>query len=195
MSGDKSNLDNDPEFQCGVAVSVYQNSGQWQDAAYIPVVAHIVVFHKVVSCKHLLQATMFYWSNAFIQCPAGGDPNCNWAKFEKQKMIAFDVKLSLSTGDTSGLNPSSHDGTTAHSSFKKLGKSVIKNGEMIGVSSDFWNNYEQDIKLAKDLGTDLSTGHFVITWPGCNIHIHSSAAAQVTIVIINACTFYYNSCS
>lgn len=193
MSGDKSNLDNDPEFQCGVAVSVYQNSGQWQDVAYIPVVAHIVVLHKVVSCN---LASILYWSNAFIQCPAGGDPNCNWAKFEKQKMIAFDVKLSLSTGDTSGLNPSSHDGTTAHSSFKKLGKSVIKNGEMIGVSSDFWNNYEQDIKLAKDLGTNLSAGPFVTTWPGCNIRIHSSASARVSIVIINAaCTFYYNSCS
>ena len=82
----------------------------------------------------------------------GGDPNCNWAKFEKQKMVAFDVKLSLSTGDTSGINPSNHDGTTAHSSWNKLGKSVIKNGEMIGMSSDFWNNYEQDIQLAKDLG-------------------------------------------
>lgn len=67
-------------------------------------------------------------------------------------MVAFDVKLSLSTGDTSGLNPANHDGTTAHSSWKKLGKSVIKNGEMIGVSSDFWNNYESDIQLAKDLG-------------------------------------------
>lgn len=82
----------------------------------------------------------------------GGDPYSNWAHFEKQKVAAFDLKLSLSTGDTSGLDPSKHDGVTAHSAFKKVGKSVIKGGRMIGVSSDFWNNYEQDIQLAKDLG-------------------------------------------
>lgn len=33
-----------------------------------------------------------------------------------------------------------------------MGKSVIMNNERIGKSSDFWNNYEQDIRLAKELG-------------------------------------------
>lgn len=81
-----------------------------------------------------------------------GDPNSNWAWYEKQKMVAADLKLSLSTGDTSGLNPSNHTGTTVHSSWKNVGKSVIMNDERIGKSSDFWNNYEQDIRLAKELG-------------------------------------------
>lgn len=36
-----------------------------------------------------------------------------------------------------------------------MGKSVIMNNERIGKSSDFWNNYEQDIRLAKELGKRL----------------------------------------
>ena len=31
---------------------------------------------------------------------------------------------------------------------------MIIKGEKIGCSSDFWNNYKQDIKLAADLGED-----------------------------------------
>ena len=38
-----------------------------------------------------------------------------------------------------------------------MGKSVIMNNERIGKSSDFWNNYEQDIRLAKELGKELSS--------------------------------------
>ena len=86
-----------------------------------------------------------------------GDPNSNWAWYEKQKMVAVDLKLSLSSGDTSGLDPANHDGTMVHSSWNRLGKSVVMNNERIGVSSDFWNNYAQDIRLAKELGMSCHT--------------------------------------
>ncbi len=86
-----------------------------------------------------------------------GDPNSNWAWYEKQKMVAVDLKLSLSSGDTSGLDPANHDGTMVHSSWNRLGKSVVMNNERIGVSSDFWNNYAQDIRLAKELGMPCHT--------------------------------------
>ncbi|DBB01829.1 hypothetical protein WJX77_006999 [Trebouxia sp. C0004] len=109
MSGNGRDLKDDPQFLCGVAVSVYQNSG---------------------------------------------DPNSNWAWYEKQKTVAVDLKLSLSSGDTSGLDPANHDGTMVHSSWNRLGKSVVMNNERIGVSSDFWNNYAQDIRLAKELGSN-----------------------------------------
>ena len=71
-------------------------------------------------------------------------------------MVAVDLKLSLSSGNTSGLDPASHDGTSVHSSWNRLGKSVVMNNERIGVSSDFWNNYAQDIRLAKELGVPVT---------------------------------------
>ena len=71
-------------------------------------------------------------------------------------MVAVDLKLSLSSGNTSGLDPASHDGTSVHSSWNRLGKSVVMNNERIGVSSDFWNNYAQDIRLAKELGMPVT---------------------------------------
>lgn len=36
--------------------------------------------------------------------------------------------------------------------WEKLGPSVIEKGYRIGCSSDFWNRYEEDIGIAKDLG-------------------------------------------
>ncbi|KAL3135656.1 hypothetical protein ABBQ38_006135 [Trebouxia sp. C0009 RCD-2024] len=109
MSANGRELSKDPQFLCGVALSVYQNSG---------------------------------------------DPNSNWAWYEKQKSVAADLQLSFSSGDTSGLDASQHNGTTVHTSWKNMGKSVIMNNERIGKSSDFWNNYEQDIRLAKELGSN-----------------------------------------
>lgn len=32
------------------------------------------------------------------------------------------------------------------------GPSVIEKGYKIGISSDFWNRYEEDIQLTKDIG-------------------------------------------
>ena len=72
-------------------------------------------------------------------------------------MVAVDLKLSLSSGDTSGLDPASHDGTAVHSSWNRMGKSVVMKNERIGVSSDFWNNYAQDIRLARELGRHQTT--------------------------------------
>ena len=83
---------------------------------------------------------------------AAGDPNSNWAWYEKQKMVAADVKLGFSTADTSSIDAATQKGAAVHTSWDKLGKSVIMNNERIGKSSDFWNNYEQDIRLAKELG-------------------------------------------
>ena len=91
--------------------------------------------HERLDCSHL-----------------SGDPNSNWAWYEKQKQIAVDLKFSASTGDTSSLEPAAQSGLTLHSSWNKLGKSVIMKNERIGKSSDFWNNYAQDIRLAKELG-------------------------------------------
>lgn len=37
-----------------------------------------------------------------------------------------------------------------------VGPSVIEKGYKIGISSDFWNRYEEDIQLAQDLGAHAS---------------------------------------
>ena len=39
--------------------------------------------------------------------------------------------------------------------WEKLGPSVIEKGYRIGCSSDFWNRYEEDIGIAKDLGEHI----------------------------------------
>ena len=40
----------------------------------------------------------------------------------------------------------------AQARWDDLGPSVIEGGFKIGVASDFWNRYEEDIMLAKGLG-------------------------------------------
>ena len=42
--------------------------------------------------------------------------------------------------------------THAQARWDDLGPSVIEGGFKIGVASDFWNRYEEDILLAKGLG-------------------------------------------
>lgn len=42
--------------------------------------------------------------------------------------------------------------------WEKLGPSVIEKGYQIGCSSDFWNRYEEDIGIAKDLGENAHPG-------------------------------------
>ena len=44
-------------------------------------------------------------------------------------------------------------GKLAQARWDDLGPSVIEGGFKIGVASDFWNRYEEDIMLAKGLGT------------------------------------------
>ena len=43
-------------------------------------------------------------------------------------------------------------GTVVEAKWPKLGPSKIVNNTRIGCASDFWNRYEQDIQLAKDIG-------------------------------------------
>ena len=43
-------------------------------------------------------------------------------------------------------------GMVVEAKFPKLGPSKIQKNARIGLASDFWNRYEQDILLAKDIG-------------------------------------------
>ncbi|CAL5224317.1 g6984 [Coccomyxa viridis] len=98
----------DPKFLCGVAVSVYQNSG---------------------------------------------DPNANWAYFQEQKAAHVNFNLRLSTGCMTDFHePGTDTGSLIEAEFPKLGPSKIQKNARIGKASDFWNRYEQDIKLSADLG-------------------------------------------
>ena len=54
------------------------------------------------------------------------------------------------TDDADGLRED-HDGFV-EARWDALGPSVIEKGFKIGTASDFWNRYEEDIQLAKDLG-------------------------------------------
>lgn len=41
------------------------------------------------------------------------------------------------------------------------GPSVIEKGYKIGISSDFWNRYEEDIQLTKDIGEYFALAPFI----------------------------------
>ena len=47
-------------------------------------------------------------------------------------------------------------GTVVEAKWPKLGPSKIQKNSRIGKASDFWNRYEEDILLAKDIGARLS---------------------------------------
>lgn len=67
----------------------------------------------------------FFVGTAISTFQNSGDPNCNWGAFEQQGR-KFCYLLP----------------TIAH-------------GQKVGVSSDFWNNYEHHIGLAAELGTGM----------------------------------------
>ena len=48
--------------------------------------------------------------------------------------------------------PGTYEGTLIEAKWPKLGPSKIVKNTRIGVASDFWNRYEEDIQLAKDIG-------------------------------------------
>ena len=50
-----------------------------------------------------------------------GDPNSNWAWFEKQKSASVDFKLRFSTGDTSKIDHMDHNGVTASATWRNAG--------------------------------------------------------------------------
>ena len=53
--------------------------------------------------------------------PPAGDPNSNWAWFEKQKSASVDFKLRFSTGDTSKIDHMDHNGVTASATWRNAG--------------------------------------------------------------------------
>ena len=53
-----------------------------------------------------------------------GDPNSNWAWFEKQKSASVDFKLRFSTGDTSKIDHMDHNGVTASATWRNAGGAV-----------------------------------------------------------------------
>ena len=93
MSANGRESKDDPQFLCGVAVSVYQNSGGSNQFSGKSAAA--VVWKDQLYAKHPDQQ-----DNIYIYVVCTGDPNSNWAWYEKQKMVAVDLKLSLSSGDT-----------------------------------------------------------------------------------------------
>lgn len=53
--------------------------------------------------------------------------------------------------------------------WKRAGPSVIEKGYKIGISSDFWNRYEEDIALAKGLGAHICVSQNCC--PHCAIYL------------------------
>ena len=134
-ASDQLSLGEAPKFLCGVAVSVYQNSG-----AASPPIAGI----RGNACSRIVRAP------GPASCT--GDPNSQWKAFEEQKAAHVNVNLRLSAGalpewDTPSA---SGDGVVA-ATWENLGPSKIVGDQRIGVASDFWNRYEEDIQLAKDI--------------------------------------------
>ena len=56
--------------------------------------------------------------------------------------------------------PGTAEGTVVEAKWPKLGPSKIVKNTRIGVASDFWNRYEEDIQLSKDIGWTHRPRHF-----------------------------------
>ena len=69
------------------------------------------------------------------------------------EQVSAGVRLRLGCGDTDDADGlcEDHDGFL-EARWDGLGPSVIENGFKIGVASDFWNRYAEDIELARGLG-------------------------------------------
>lgn len=83
-----------------------------------------------------------------------GDPNSNWAWFEKQKAAYLNLSFKASAGDLPEFDDTEDaaDDGRLEINFRKLGPSIIFKNSRIGKASDFWNRYKEDIQRAKDLG-------------------------------------------
>lgn len=83
-----------------------------------------------------------------------GDPNSNWAWFEKQKAAFINLNLRASAGDLPNFDDTEDvaDNGRIETNFRKLGPSIIVKDSKIGKASDFWNRYKEDLQRAKDLG-------------------------------------------
>lgn len=73
------------------------------------------------------------------------------------------VRLRFGLGATDDLDGmcEEHDGFV-EARWDDLGPSVIEEGFKIGLASDFWNRYEEDIQLAKGLGVFLGSRASVV---------------------------------
>ena len=117
-----------------------------------------------------------------------GDPNSNWAWFEKQKAAHINIDFRLTTGDMRGIRacPGYNIEPTIGCHMEKLGPSVIQEGFQIGKASDFWHLYEDDIAKAASLGTTFSFGFcahayaeqlVLVIVPARHTGLHCSCAA------------------
>lgn len=70
----------------------------------------------------------------------------------------MNINLRLSPGELPDWDtPSSTDAPVVAATWENLGPSKTVKNQRIGVASDFWNRYEEDIQLAKDLSAASST--------------------------------------
>lgn len=97
--------------------------------------------------------TEFLRGTAISVYQNSGDPNTNWAWFEEQKKVKANFRLRLSSGEVDNHDDllESHDSVFGLTHMG-AGPPVIEKGYKIGISSDFWNRYEEDIQLSKDIG-------------------------------------------
>lgn len=114
-----------------------------------------------------LSSRLFSPARFVIFCT--GDPHANWAYFQEQKSAHINFNLRLSTGCMTDFHePGTDTGSLIEAEFPKLGPSKIQKNARIGKASDFWNRYEQDIKLAADLG-DSPRSAPAVTSPTCDM--------------------------
>ncbi len=85
----------------------------------------------------------FFVGTAISTFQNSGDPNCNWGAWEKQRKFCY-------------LMPTINGDQVRHVLWGlRTGRKHIPNAilpKRIGVSCDFWHNYEQHIALAAGLG-------------------------------------------
>ena len=119
-----------------------------------------------------------------------GDPNSNWAWFEKQKAAHINIDFRLTTGDMRGIRacPGYNTEPTIGCHLEKLGPSVIQEGFQIGKASDFWHLYEDDIAKAASLGTAFTwlPCTCMVCWSWCVPHCQRDTEA-CTLAAVKPC--------
>ena len=151
MAEETMAMGKDPKFLCGVAVSVYQNSGAYlslhvqheQDSvpphrqrhgvSYYSILLQQQQQHTVVSVARGCKESRSWYPLYLL---AGGDPNANWAYFQEQKQAHINLRLRLSMGQmTDFQEPGTNTGTVFAAKFPKLGPSKIVKNSRIGVGA------------------------------------------------------------
>ena len=145
----------DRKFLCGVAINVFQNSGEAWGLSWQPP-AHRCPPHLPNRHGLLLQPPRW---RALTARPPAGDENSNWGWFEKQQTAHVNIDFRFTGGDLRGIHscPGFNREALVGVHMEKLGPSVIVKDFRIGVASDFWRLYESDIALAAKLGAQACT--------------------------------------